>query len=187
VVSNDVIRECIRGDRKAYSLLYKESIPYVYTIVKNYIRDEEDRRDVIQEIFAGVYTSLHRYDSSKAGFKTWISRVTINQCINFLRQTKNLSNLYSIETYIETQGDNAAHSLLNQLSKKDLENMLSHMPIGYKTVFLLSVLDEYDHKEIASMLNITAETSRSQLFRAIQWIKKNVFINLKDHHYGIEL
>ena len=53
--------------------------------------------------------------------------------------------------------------------------MLSKMPAGYKTIFMLSVIDDYSHVEIAKLLDISPETSRSQLHRSMKWIKKNIF------------
>ncbi|MBK8886594.1 MAG: sigma-70 region 4 domain-containing protein [Saprospiraceae bacterium] len=74
---------------------------------------------------------------------------------------------------------------LEKLSVNDLEKMLVNMPVGYKTIFLLSVIDEYSHKEIGELLGITPETSRSQLFRAIKWIKTNIFNDINKMRYGI--
>lgn len=65
---------------------------------------------------------------------------------------------------------------LHDLSKEEIEEILKEMPMGYKTTFLLFVIDEYSHKEIGELLNISAETSRSQLMRGIQWIKKNISV-----------
>ena len=74
---------------------------------------------------------------------------------------------------------------LEKFTEKDLEKMLQDMPDGYKTIFLLSVIEEYSHKEIGEMLSITQETSRSQLFRAIKWIKNNILNTSNMIQYGL--
>jgi RNA polymerase sigma-70 factor (ECF subfamily) len=187
MIDSSVILKCKDGDRKAFADLYKVTSPYVFTIVKNYIHHEESRRDVMQEIYAAIFTSLERYDENKGAFKSWIAKVSINQCIYFLRQTKKLTNLFSIEESHTRDFTENDFEVLNNINREDIELILGKMPVGYRTVFLLNVIDEYDHKEIAKMLNISAETSRSQLSRSLNWIRKHIFTNIKDHKYGIEL
>ena len=81
--------------------------------------------------------------------------------------------------------EETALDAIEKLSINDLELMLKNMPDGYRTIFLLSVIDEYSHKEIGDMLGITAETSRSQLFRAIKWIKNNILNKPNMLQYGL--
>ena len=74
---------------------------------------------------------------------------------------------------------------LEGLTRKDIEEMLLDMPYGYKVVFFLSVMDGYDHKEIAEMLDIQPETSRSQLTRAKNWIRKQLCNRTNTNAYGL--
>ncbi|MBK9737063.1 MAG: hypothetical protein IPO92_19765 [Saprospiraceae bacterium] len=63
--------------------------------------------------------------------------------------------------------------------------MLAAMPEGYKTIFLLSVIEEYSHKEIENFWASRPKLPRSQLFRAIKWIKKNIFEESNLINYGL--
>lgn len=91
--------------------------------------------------------------------------------------------VYTIEIMEDIEYDTL--ETLEKFTEKDLENMLADMPEGYKTIFLLSVIDEYSHKEISELLGITQETSRSQLFRAIKWIKTNILNTSNMIQYGL--
>ncbi|MBK8545843.1 MAG: RNA polymerase sigma factor [Saprospiraceae bacterium] len=183
LVEQDLLLQCQKGDQSAYSTLYKTCAPYVFTIVKNYFSEDHDRKDVLQEIFAHIFTSLENFDQNKGSFKSWISRIAVHQCINVLRKNNRLNIVYTMEIMEDIEYDTL--ETLEKFTVKDLEKMLMDMPDGYKTIFLLSVIEEYSHKEIGEMLSITQETSRSQLFRAIKWIKNNILNTSNMIQYGL--
>lgn len=183
MVAATVIRQCMDGERIAQRKLYDACAPYVFAIVKSYIRDEHYRKDAMQEAFAHIFSSLKNYDANKGNFKNWIGRITVNRCATLLKKTINF-NLRP-EAKGETIITNDSFAYLDQLTKADIENLLSKMPNGYRTIFLLSVMDGYSHKEIGQLLNIAPDTSRSQLLRATKWIKKNILPLSKDMIYGI--
>jgi len=183
VVDKLIIQSCRTGDRNGYRMLYNSCAPYIYAIVKNYFSNEDDRKDALQEIFAQIYLSIDRYNEDMGSFKSWISRIAVNQSITILRKSNKIIISTSLELVDDIETDTINH--LEKFSEKDLQDMLSSMPDGYKTIFLLSVIEEYSHKEIGDLLGITAETSRSQLFRAIKWIKKNIFVQSNLMDYGL--
>lgn len=182
MVSIDLINSCIARDKIAQRQLYEACAPYVYTIIKNYIGDESYRKDAMQEAFSHIFSSLENYDPERGQFKSWIGRITANRCATLLKRTINFS--MRLEESITPDLGEHTFAYLDQLSKVEIEQLLVNMPKGYRTIFLLSVIEEYSHKEISELLDITPDTSRSQLFRAIKWIKKNIFPNTKDIVYG---
>ncbi len=170
MVSKELIRQCIENDRVAHGQLYRSCAPYVYAIIKNYISDTHFRKDALQEVFVELFTALESYDSMKGSYKSWLSRITVHTCIDLQkRKFKIFDNLE--ESSVEEP------ELEVEFNERDLEKidlLLNDMPSGYKTIFLLSQVEEFSHDKIASMLGIKAETSRSQLNRAKKWIKKNM-------------
>lgn len=183
MIANSTISQCVKGDQQAYSLLYCTCAPYIFTIIKNYFTPEDDRKDAMQEVFAQIFLSIQNFDEAKGSFKSWISKITVYQCIAILRKKDKLQISYHLEVVEEENYDTLES--LEKLSVSDLEKMLVDMPLGYKTIFLLSVIDEYSHKEIGELLGISTETSRSQLFRAIKWIKSNIINDINIMRYGI--
>jgi len=162
--------------------IYERCAPYVYSVVKSYIFEEAYRRDAMQEVFAQVFSSLNRYNSKKGNFKPWISQIAVNQCISILRKSKKFKFLVSLP--VEKEFIIYDDLDLDAMSRKEVKDLLENMPLGYRTVFLLSVIDEYSHKEIGQMLSISESTSRSQLSRAISWLRKNSSDELKNLAYG---
>lgn len=155
-------------------------------MVRRYTYQEEDRQDLVQEIFAKVFINIKKYNPKKGDFKVWLRRVTVNECLMFLRNTKKMSFLAPVELKENLVTSNLDSSEeLESITKADIEKLLSHMPEGYRVVFMLSVIDQYDHTEIAKLLGIKPETSRSQLARGRKWIRKMIINQENINAYGL--
>jgi RNA polymerase sigma factor (sigma-70 family) len=175
MIESAIIKSAMKQDRTAYKTIYETCSPYVYSIIKRYIIDANDYKDILQETFARVFLSLKSFDETKGDFKYWLRKIVINQCMQHLRKYKKLSLVVPLsETHetFENVGD-----VLNGLTKTDIENLFAKMPLGYSRVFMMMAIDDYTHKEIAEILDISEETSRSQYHRAKNWIKNNVLNN----------
>lgn len=184
MVSYAQIEGCLKNKAQSQRELYEACAPYVYSIVRTYIFDQEFRKDVVQDVFANIFNSLSNYREEKGSFKTWIRTITVNRSITMLKKHSAIQYTFELERVSELADDQ--FSFLDKLSREDIEAFFLDMPVGYRTVFFLSVLDDYKHKEIAELLSIKPETSRSQLLRAINWIKKNhkIIKELKKLNYG---
>ena len=173
-------RQILR-ERKALKQCYETCAPYVYTIIRNYIHDSSVHRDILQEVFISLYSSLPNYDPKQGNFKPWLSTIAIRQCIAHLRKKK-LS--YTVLTVDHSNQPDVELIGLDELNREEIEKLLEKMPEGYRTIFLLNIIDEYSHKEIAKLLKISPETSRSQLSRGLNWIRKNIQKEIRNYIYG---
>ena len=185
-ITKHIIASCISKDQSAYKAVYQSYAPFVFAIIKNYFQNQEERKDMLQEVFVQVFASIHRFDPAKGAFKPWLSKLTVNQCAMHLRKRSRLHIAFSIEEIEEASTEDIA--VLETLDRGRLEQLLLVMPEGYRTVFLLSVVDGYTHKEIAKLLSIKEQTSRSQLARALKWIKQRSGLRsqiLKMIGYGV--
>jgi RNA polymerase sigma factor (sigma-70 family) len=184
MVDTFLIQQSISGNRASQGQLYNSTAPYVFAIIKNYIVDETMRKDLLQECFVKIFTHLNQFDTQRGLWKSWVSKITVNQCLQHLQKSNKLNLSFGLEIVEPIQSWDP--NLLDDLSTKDIEEMLQKMPLGYRTVFMLSVVEGYDHAEIADCLSISQETSRSQLSRSISWIRKNINFDLSKRKYGIE-
>ncbi len=184
MIDLDIIQRCKAGEEHAYSQVYNTCAPYIFSIVKNYFSYTDDRKDAMQEIFAQIFISMKNFHPEKGSFKGWISKIAVYQCIGLLKKN---SRFNFIGTMDESNLSEVPIALdwMDKLSQEEIDRILRNMPLGYKAVFLLSVIDEYSHKEIGELLAITPETSRSQLSRAIKWIKSNLLTEKTQIAYGI--
>jgi RNA polymerase sigma factor (sigma-70 family) len=160
----ELIEECKRGHRKAQFELYRLYSKAMFNICLRMLRNEADAEDVLQASFIDAFTKLDtfRYQSS---IGAWIKRIVVNNCINFLKKRR-LSivemntNVLSIETPEEVSGS------LSSMSVEKVKSAMMKLPNGYRIVCSLYLLEGYDHKEIAQILNISEATSKSQFSRA---------------------
>ena len=113
------------------------------------------------ESFVRIYDKIptFRYHSS---LETWMHRITVNISINKLRSQKDIWKELSESEYELGYTDNAMY----QLEAKQIMQLIERLPVGYRTVFNLFVVEGYTHKEIAEMMGIDEGTSRSQLAKA---------------------
>lgn len=177
VINNTDIELVKEGDHAAFKLVYQKSIAYVYSIVNRYVNKESDQPDVVQEIYARVFLSIDSFDPNKGEFKYWLRRIVVNQCIKHYRKRKKSDNLVVPLDAAAYELEAEDTKILSRLSRADIEYLLSKMPEGYRQVFMLVVLDEYPHKEVGELLEISEETSRSQLSRAKKWIRNKLSTN----------
>ena len=135
------------------------------SVCYRYAKDLMEAEDVLQEVFIRVFDKIHQYNF-KGSLEGWVRRVTVTTAINNYRA--NEKRYYHQdpdeafpegELVVEAESD-VAHSA------DDLMRLVRALPEGYRNVFNLYAIDGYSHKEIATMLNISENTSKSQLSRA---------------------
>jgi RNA polymerase sigma factor (sigma-70 family) len=175
MIEPNVIKLAIQRDRKAYKLIYETCSPYVFSIITRYINQTNDHKDVLQEVFARIFLSLNTYDQDKGLFKYWLRKVAVNECFQYLRKQKKSAQVIPIAGSEEEIDD--VEGELTKLTKSDIEHLLIQMPNGYRKVFMLIAIDDFSHKEVAEMLDISVDTSRSQYSRARVWLQKNIVNN----------
>lgn len=183
-ITSSLIKACKKGRQEAYKAMYESTISYCYAIVSRYVKEREVK-DVVQDCYASLFTSLHNYDSSKGAFKPFFRSLVANTCMNHNRENHR-APMISFPAQVEEVPikDKELEEYL-QIGIDEIKDLLVDMPTGYKTIFLLHVLDEFSHKEISEILEITPETSRSQYLRAKKWILKNTITHRKSTRYGL--
>lgn len=170
MIDPGLLKAALAKNEWAFQKLYEQCINYVFVVVNGYIKEEEDQKDVIQEIFARVFLNLRSYDLQKGEFKYWIRKVSVNCCLEFLRKSKrtNMDSLENADAIVE----DSKHSEIG-LTKNEIVKLLDHMPEQYRKILVMSVIDDYSHAEISETLGITPKKSRLLLYRALKWIREN--------------
>ncbi len=128
---------------------------------KRYVKQKEDAEDVLVNGLFKVLTNIHQYGGS-GSFEGWIRRIVVNESLMFLRKNKHFKFTSEINEFDKATHVNAEDELMAQ----DILKLLNQLPTGYRTVFNLYVLEGYKHREIAELLGISINTSKSQLILA---------------------
>lgn len=168
----EIIRKCQRGDQEAYRELvkrYQEKTVWVaFQMVGNY----EEARDISQEAFIRVYKSIHKFNLL-SNFYTWLYRIVVNLCIDHLRKQGNRSRSVSIDDIGDISGKNPA--LDRNLEQAELNvkiyNVLQQIPPKYRAILVLRDIENYDCKEVGTIIGCNHNTVRWRLFRGRQIFK----------------
>lgn len=167
---DDYIDDLRREKRSAQQEVYQLLSAKMLSVCRQYIRDIHYAEDVMVTTFMKVFTRMDKYDS-KGSFEGWIRRIMVNESISFLRGQKQLTylddkNEYQLEATVEEYDCD--------LSLEDIQCLIDQLPEGCKTIFNLYVVEEYKHSEIATMLQISDGTSKSQLAQARKLLQQQL-------------
>lgn len=166
----------LQNNSKSQELLYKYFAPKMYGICLRFAGNQMEADDIMQEGFIKVFTQLKNF-RNEGSFEGWIRRTFINTAINYYRKNLKFTKFHNVDD-IEIPVTNE-ESIHDKLSKEELVNLIQELPNGYRTVFNLNVIEGYTHKEIGAMLNISDNTSKSQLTRARSILQKKVILMIK--------
>jgi len=167
-----LIEQCKLGNAKAQRELYAKYKSLWFTICLRYMHKQEDALDALQNALIKIYSKLDTFQIEVGSFKSWSSKVVVNECIMF--QRKYWSKPEFSSQNLELHSGKVDSSALSTLNMEDITRMIQELPNGYRVVFNLYEIDGYTHKEIAQALGISEGTSKSQLFKAKLLLKKKL-------------
>lgn len=143
----------------------------MYAVCLRYSSCTEDAQDNFQEGFIKAFKNIHQF-SHKGSFEGWLRRIMVNQCMEWHRKNQ---TLFIVENPLQSQRCSPVKEETQEEYPIEKINLLiKAMPTQYRTVFLLYVIEDYTHKEIAKQLNISVSTSKSNLSRAKTWLRKEL-------------
>ena len=181
----EIIRLCKANDKKAQEILFKKYSPVLLSICLRYLNNRAKAEDVMQDAFITIFTKINQF-KEKGSFEGWMKKITLNTALMQLRKNKKEIISESIEKYDQaTEKDEYSidvskhdtKSIIEsaQFSQNEIFDIVRELPLGFRTVFNLYVIEGYKHREIAKELNISIGTSKSQLLRARKKVKKLLY------------
>ncbi|MDO4671472.1 RNA polymerase sigma factor [Falsiporphyromonas endometrii] len=159
-------------------LLYCTYSHYLLGVINRYLSDLDSSKDLLQDSFLLIFDRIEKFKYRGEGsLKAWLTRVVINESLMFLRHSKKMDCCSfddAIAVDLELEEEEPEESFLDSLSYGDLMALIDQLPPGYKTIFMMYVVDGYSHKEIAKKLGINEKSSSSQLARAKKFLCKEI-------------
>ncbi len=160
----------MKGDRRAQKQFFDLYADRLFAVAKRYAVSAGNAEEALFQAFLKIFTKLAGFEFiNEAALLSWLSRIVINQVL--MDRRRELSTLYKLETINE---EHHAELYYEEPNDEVLMELVNELPEGYKTVFLMHVVDGYAHKEIAEMLGISESTSRSQFFKARKLLQKKL-------------
>lgn len=191
-----MIRKARRQDTAAIKALYDAYVQYLVAVCKSYIASDDDVKDVLQESFLKIFSSLDKFEwRGEGSLKSWMRRIVVNEALMFLRRnaklaTDSLDKEFAPGGFGDASGSGVAGGFGTSFDVADepadgdpdvagvpmqvLLGMIRELPEGYRTVFNLYVFEEKSHKEIAEILGISENTSYSQFSRAKSLLARKI-------------
>ena len=167
VLSSDaeLLERCRRGDMDAFEELYQAHAGRLHGLATRLLGSRVEAEDLLQEIFLLAYRRLETFKGD-AALSTWLYRIAVNRCVDHLRSrgakmadaTTELDDNRSVPGE-RTDAGSAA------VGRIDLERAIASLPEGYRAAFVLHDVEGFEHREIAALLGVSEDTSKSQLHK----------------------
>ncbi len=171
---HQLITEARQGSAAAQKVLFDELADQLLIVCRRYIKSPEDAEEVLLDGFYKFFTNLASFTyQGDAALYAWMKKIMINECLMFLRK----KNVFTIAAESEVEQIPFDDDGLNSLSAEEIFNLVSRLPLGYRTVFNLYEMEGFAHKEIALLLDISEGTSKSQLSKSKVLLQKMLLQN----------
>jgi RNA polymerase sigma-70 factor (ECF subfamily) len=178
----DIIKGCLKNDRACQKLLYENFYGKMLGVCLRYSKNRDDAKDTLHEGFIKVFGSLKNFNH-KGSFEGWVRRIMVNTAIDHLRKNKHdyliVSTVYANEKAANSAEEINDEEILLHVDKEEILKAVQELTPAYRTVFNLYVIEEYTHKEIADLLDISEGTSKSNLSKAKFNLRKNLMHLIK--------
>lgn len=174
-----IVQACKAQNPEAQKKLYDLYKDRFFGICCRYIKSKEDAEDVFIDAFYKIFSKIDLYQGS-GSFEGWMRRIMVNESLMFLRKNANLH--LTVELTNQDVADHEDDFSEYDVSFENIIQVIDELPVGYRTIFNLFVFEDFKHREIADMLGISINTSKSQLIlakkRLLEIIKKKEKLNL---------
>ena len=170
-IHQDLIAGSLRGDNRARYQLYQLYSKAMFNVCYRMMNNREEAEDMLQEAFVTAFQKLESF-RNESGFGSWLKTIVVRTCINAINKRRLDLQLTDEMHRYETAEEEPEEPLF---TTEHILEAMRQLPEGGRVIFSLYLLEGYDHAEIASILNITESTSKSQYMRA----KRRVYEILK--------
>ncbi len=161
----EIIQKCKAYDKAAFKELVRVYAPALMSVCVRYMGDRHFAEDMLQESYIRIFKNILQYEE-KGSFKSWLYRIAATTCLKELRK-KQITIDVEISDYKEF-GVNEPFMLPDE---SGIMKIIEELPLLYRLVFNLYIIEGYSHQEIAEMMDIGESTSRTQLTRARKMVR----------------
>lgn len=175
-----LIKDSRKGDIVAQRIIYENMSGKMLYLCYRYVNDMDEARDLMHDGMIKVFDNLKKYHHT-GSFEGWVRRIILNNMLDYLRRknrisfTENLNYYPESENTLEKQFEEEAVKMKAEI----ILNLIKALPYTYRVVFNLFVIENFSHREIAEFLGISENTSKSNLSKAKQRLRKLYYLKNK--------
>ncbi|WP_375583580.1 RNA polymerase sigma factor [Cyclobacterium xiamenense] len=171
----EILSGCLKNDPVAQRMLFDTYYRQTFRTAMRYLANHHDVEDVVSVAYSKVFSRIHQFEYRGEGsLGKWIFTIVIHESIRFLKTKKEMV-FHEDEALMAKSISQPPPA--GYLDMEEVAEILDDMPKGYRTVFNLYAIEGYSHKEVAEMLQINENTSKSQLSKARNYIIQQLRIN----------
>ncbi len=168
LVLTEILEGCKNGHNKAQRSLFDLYYPAMLNVCIRYVKEQMEAEDLLSQGFTKVFNNVVKFQyEHEYGLQAWIKKIMINECLMFLRKRNN----FYLVPLNEADELSITDIQMENIDANYIYQSIAELPIGYRTVLNLYVIEGYSHSEIGLLLNIKEATSRSQLNKAKEALK----------------
>ena len=166
VYYDELVERCKQGDTSSYRQLYNKYAKAMYNTSLRIVNNTAEAEDILQEAFIDAFKHIGGFEG-RSSFGAWLKRIVINKSINSIKRKK--INVLDIDTvHTDLSDDEPMNEAEFEWKVDEVKKAINDLPAGYRTVLNLYLLEDYSHEEVATTLNISHSTARTQYMRAKQ-------------------
>ena len=166
----NIIKECAKENLHAQEKLYRIFAPKMFGVCLRYAKDYTEAEDSLQDGFVKVFSNIKKF-RHEGSLEGWIRRIMVNVCLEKYRKQHMMHAVENIEIYDSHKFSN---DILEKISADELLELIQKLPPRYRMVFNLFVMEGMSHQDISKEMNITVGTSKSNLARGRDILKRKV-------------
>lgn len=169
---SDLVERAKRKDLLAMKVLYQCFAKEMLTLSHRMTQNMADAEDVVQEAFMLSFQKIHQLKEDNH-YRAWLKRIVVNKSLILIKKKVNFA---SLEQVVEIAETTEAPNWYEGISFEKIKVAIHELPDGCRQIFTLYLLENYKHREIAKLLEISVSTSKSQYRYALKLMKKNLKI-----------
>ena len=166
---NTLVEKCKKGDKSAQFAIYKQYYAAMYNVAFRIVGDRYEAEDVMQESFLSAFTNLDSF-SGKVTFGAWLKRIVINKSITALKK----NNRYETDSLekVDLKTSEEVPEEYSMIGAKEILGKVAQLKSNYQLALTLNLVEGYDYEEIAQIMDISYENSRTTVSRAKQKLRQ---------------
>ena len=165
-------------DVLACKQLYLQYADAMYNLCIRILQHQAEAEDALQEAFIKIFNNIHQY-RNESSIGSWMKQIVTNTCLNVMKKKKIAFDELK-DDMSESESDNVSENE-NNFTIEEIKTAIEELPQGYRVVFNLFMLEDYSHKQIADMLEISESTAKTQLFKAKRKLKELLIAKKRQH------
>ena len=177
----DIVRRVIAGEKELFEILVRRHNQTLYRIIRNYLKDEEEVKDAMQNAYLKAYDKLFQFRGNST-FSTWLIRIGINEALLRLSDKKRKRVAYlntadiaaAMLKQIPDRQMNPEQAIMRQESRLQFERAIDNLPEKYRIVYILKEVEGLNNTDVGEALAISDSNIKIRLHRAKSLLRETV-------------